>query len=472
MSDFQNVPAGKGGATGAVPSGIEGMLQRMMGTPTNHLRVYGGLGGDLEKGVVFDQKSPLVRTVSDLLGHHQGRKFVASPVEILGVFMDAVTGVTTGTSLDGFFELPLFCLDAAENSLLLEWATITMGFGGSTSPTPLRFPSYIVPAMRILSGLEKLGLPLPTVRLVSAQMAAVKINGMSEDRLWPVTLGNFAIARMFARRFFPKVAHRLVFDFDQPLEGAFLGAAEALRTCAMRDGKRVRALDAAFEAMARQGQHHGGVNGALLYAGIHTLYSPDFTVGAFGSPWISECHRNGIRDRAVITLGGEPERFFNALRDFFSMNAKKIFGGGTRFPCHSLRLLIGVGHIPVYYPKPGEIGFECPQAFAQLRRDCLGWRRTRGDRELAADFDALEDATGGWENLLTWAEEIAELLQLIPSHEGARELFMGRVLTSDWDPLDILDEMNGFPPASFISRCAEMRSAFLKGVQLPSTLHV
>ncbi|MBI2888621.1 MAG: hypothetical protein HYY10_01730 [Candidatus Liptonbacteria bacterium] len=447
-----------------VPSGIDGMLAVLRGLP-KPLRAFGGPTGNFEKGEILSGDSFILREVAEVLERHRARKFVADPARIMGVFASAVTGISTGVTYDGVFELPLFCVDAAENPRFLEHAVVTVGIGGSMVATSIRFPSYILPAMRILSGLEALGLPLPTVRLISAQMAAVKINGMSEDGLWPITLGSLAKAKMFAHRFFPKVAHRLTFDFDQKLEGPFLGAAESLRACVVKEGKKVRALIPAFEAMGRQGEHHGGIDGAMLYAILHVFLSPDFTVGNFGSPWISECHRNGIRDRAVITLGGDPERFFNAIRDFATANARKVFGGGMKVPCHSVRLLVGAGHIPVYNPRADEPGFDCLKALQQLRCDRVEWQKMRGNRELTTDWDMLEEAAGGWENFLGWAQEIAELIEFIPDGAGAREYFMGKVLTSTLDPLDIIEEMGGFPVASFPFRCREMRAAFLKGAQ-------
>ncbi|MBI2623518.1 MAG: hypothetical protein HYW65_02990 [Candidatus Liptonbacteria bacterium] len=454
---------------------LQEMFDVMMGRGDKRLRVYGGKGGNLERGIVLDSGNAFGRSLSDLLERHeyQARRFQVEPAAVMQVFTGSISGVSTGRTLDGLFDLPLFCMDVAENPASLEHTTITMGFGGSTSPTPLRFPAYVVPAMRMLCGLEALGLPLPAVRLISAQMSAVTVNGMNAAELWPATLTNFAAAKLFVEEFFPKVAHRLLVDFDQPLEGEYLEAATALGEYVTREGKKERILDEAFAAMERQGRQHGGAERAMLYVALHVLLSPDCTAGKFGSPWVSACHQNGIVDQIMITAGCETEGYFNALRRFLAENARKVLGGAVRFPRRSLQVIFGA-HVPPYYPRVGELDFQS-RRIESLLYDFKGkprgdseWRRARADHELAWDYDVLEAAAGGWRPFLEWVWDTAALFELADGlGNNARERFAGLVLRDDKqrDPFAILLEAYAekLKGKSFAALCALQRQRFLNG---------
>lgn len=299
-----------------------------------------------------------------------------------------------------------FAFAAARTPELLGASVISMGFGGSTGQIPLRAPSYIVPALRIMKSFQNMNLPVPRLRVFSGQSAAAAVNGFDLGKMWEKTLKIFVLCRLHALKFFPEISSEIFFDFDY-----LMAEDEEVRELArqlQRQKSNRAGLPEVLNFLLTRGKAHGGQlgeDGALLYIALHPILFGDWL--NCGSGWL-RCFTEQTFPPFRISLGGPPERFFNIGR--------LILGDMRRVqPVGNLMFLLENGAKPVYYTLEDEPVFSSDAVHFLLGGggDLMAeWLRFQKNAALAEDFRILAGDRAEVFTYLDWAREVAELYDL------------------------------------------------------------
>lgn len=379
------------------------------------LRVFGRRSGNLEKGVpLYGTGGQVVsceeleQSLSGILGKIVPYEAARLARYILRVFLDAeVAGISIGSDWQDLCDFFTFCASAGMYPKeTLENTVISVGYGGSEQEPCLRFPAYAIPALEILRGLRVLNCPLPRVRIFSAQMAAVKVNGLDPEKVWPATMHQFALLKLFIQEFYGEVAEQVFFDFDRPVD-TFQNTAGTLQDFLVKSAPGSPQLTEMFAVMNAQANRRCGSNGhAGLYPALHALLFGDvFPKHNRISAWASSV----AHDRCtLISLGGWPERYFNAARVAVAREASSLLGEDAFAPRHSIRLLVNVGKKPVYYPEPGEPIISVG-AVERLWDKPRGWEGLEGrDANNTRDYEIIRHQVGV-EDFLSWVQGVSRL---------------------------------------------------------------
>lgn len=376
---------------------VEQMLRAMNGQ--RNLRIYGGPNGKLEKGISFTQEmapimAGLFGDVGEVMPDHAARALA-----IQGFFLDAeIEGVSTGSTWDGVKDFMSFFLGVGRNPQVLEKTVVTIGYGGSDKPPGIRLVSYIIPTLQILRKLKAFGIPLPRLRILFAQTAAVRINGYKQELVFGQTERNIKLLQLFILRFFPEIQDRVFFDCDNDNEDAWSVVRDLESSMSgvtvMQDGHGLKEVFEALKDLPRK-------NMMGQYAAVHALLFGDIFLKQGGiSPWTSSLS-TGHEEYVGISIGGPTERWFNAARSFASENVPK----GAIRSSGVLRLITGIGQKPVYYPVAGEVLFGQRDSLTRLGEANQWLNLEKGDPARAADYRVIRETLGVGE-YLKWVMEV------------------------------------------------------------------
>lgn len=381
----------------------EGLLEEIQVSPRVELRVVTGNSAERDKlGTAIKTRGGNLQAVTwpelaaaceaAVKGNEVTQSTLVRAQQVLRAFIGS--GLLASTDPAGVGHLFGFCLRAALDPEVAKDAVVSVGIGGSTDATLLRFPVYLLPGAQLLEDLARLNLPLPTFRIFSGQMAGVEVNRFNPDVLWPNTLMNFAYGLEFLRRFFPQAARQVVFDFDRPIEEGHWHMVKAL-TRAFKDNARGSAQQA-LAVLRQRGVKHGGEDGSLTYAALHPLMFGDILPqnGVQFSRYLDQVHTN--QDRYWFSIGGPPEYEFNLVRSVLHEGAKEALGREV-VPTRSIRLLTPLGQKPVYYQAArDEVDPPLTMSFPFLmeRQVLKKWEEVERDPFLKKDWDVLYGVLG------------------------------------------------------------------------------
>lgn len=132
----------------------------------NSPRVFGGPGGNLEKGYAlcvgrrcFTPVGQIVQAMRDVIGDIVADEVAMRIKQVLEAFLDAgMSGISTGGEThQGVLDFFQFCAEIGRDPSKLRDVTISLGYGGSDKPASLRFPVYAVQALELKGRLNSIG---------------------------------------------------------------------------------------------------------------------------------------------------------------------------------------------------------------------------------------------------------------------------------------------------------------------------
>jgi hypothetical protein len=275
---------------------------------------------------------------------------------------------------------------------------IQTGFGGSeAAPTasglPLRLPAYALPAVKIWENLDgvltQMGVDArPTINLFWAGQAAININGMDPEAVLATARHSQAYIQAYLEQHHPEAAQHVRYTVDQPWEqhtpttDTLVNYLTILMMNSLGQGGAV--LDTAQAELANRAQVHGAED-HHQYTALHPVFFEDPLPAPAHHDYFGE-PINGNGFLFNLTIGGPPERAFNAARVVLSAGATpqglQAYAETTGqqvdrnlltdsvFPLTS-RLIGPVGDVPVYYPQPGELttAVASPQTIREWQAD-------------------------------------------------------------------------------------------------------
>src|SRR3989338_2902627 len=295
--------------------------------------------------------------------------------------------------------------DEIKNPGHLSQSVLNIGFGGSDEGVPLRSLAYVLPGLECLRKLQETGIGLPRLRIFSGQNMAVRCLGKDENLLWANTSGMFARIRLFAQRFYPTVANRLVFDFDRPLSHGDLERTlgklvKELRGRARQDQEAAEALEI-LEGMAQA--HGGDTESAALYGAAHPL--------AFGDILTDDLEPLmpffvGETPDLMFVWGTRAEMKFFEVRRAIASQAARAIDKVRRIPSCMIITEIGKDKPPYYRHPRGDLGW--------LEAGQWASRFGRLPESVQRELETLPEATGGGPDcLIWWLKPIHEIFDVV-----------------------------------------------------------
>lgn len=296
-----------------------------------------------------------------------------------------VSGVGRTETVDGVIA---FVRSAVADPTMLASTVITVGYGSpDVEAFSLRLPVYLLPALQLMEDLRLLGFPLPRLRVLIAVNAGIAVNGFDVQKALRNAHRTETLLTRFVSTFYPELVSCLRFEHDASeyeqlhmLEQTLVGMARAEE---VEEGDVTRVLRVLQGQASRKGDGNALFR-ALRYGALHPLI-----FGDLGGPEIAEEHH--------LSIGGPPERYFNALR----LLLPQRLAHGLHAPKSNLLLLTDAGRNPVYFPLDGELTFGS--------RVAVSWEELKGAGSFSRDWEEVERCLSP-SAYLAWVGEVnAEL---------------------------------------------------------------
>ncbi len=404
------------------------------------LRIYSmfdlsGRGFFYRKNMTSFPQSVLQENLRQQFGNEIDNAQADLARQIFKALLDAgVRGISTSTDWSGVCDLFAFCITAALHPQeVLEKTVISIGYGGTTSVPLLRLPAYVVTGAEMLRAFSRLGLPLPHLRLFSGWAEAATMGrkalslqtAIAEEEMLGQAMISFSIMKAFLDRFYPEISERCLFDFREPIDFETEEVVSDLREAIKENHKQ---LAPAIRSLREVGCSRTGIEESLWYAAVHPVFFGDFFLRGLQG-FTGKQSLKDAEPEFLISLGGPPEAFFNEFRHFLAEKVKTT----TTLAVHpklSLRLILGVGKKPVYYPVVGEPDFG-PSSLDHLTNG-NGWNSWEQKELVGPDYRFLRERVGLPE-FLHFARSVRDLFALgevkFPGNpNAAREIVAAEIL--------------------------------------------
>jgi hypothetical protein len=261
---------------------------------------------------------------------------------------------------------------------------LTLGLGGATELPSHRLIQSVDPVFALADRLRIAGFGVPMVRIFKADSVAAEINRLDRHRMEEVSRMTMAYIRAYATRFYPSILPHLSLCTDD------LIAVRALMEEIIRP---MSATLEPLEEMTALGRDRSTDTDAMAYGIAHAFHMGALLplAGRWRGLWQSDIHHQ--QPRAVICIGGKPERLFIPVMKLAAANA----GSAWRRPPR-LHLITRLGHKPAYAPYPDEPRIDVAvnatdvAELGHLHRCGADWKAMRQDKR----FPELLDFTATW----------------------------------------------------------------------------